>query len=381
MTPRICLPTTRSISREVFRSGLYEAQDVLAETNNVDLIDLQTGWGFRLREQWQRSLLLRGVPPNLAPRNPGLQKVRLTQDYDLFIAICQSLWDLPYINAVHGWKDRCKVSVCWLEEVWADQTIAMYPNLLRGLQGFDHVFITYQGAVHPLSDFLGRQCHPLPAAIDTIRFSPFPNPPDRPIDVYSIGRRWEGIHQALLQAVSKGEFFYVYDTYQAMSSVKTADHKQHRDLFANMAKRSKYFLVSPGKMNQPAETRGQVEVGYRYFEGAGAGAVMIGQAVDSDAFRELFPWPDAVIEIRHDGSDTLEVLADLDSTPARVSKISRRNAAESLLRHDWVHRWKRMFQIAGFEPSPGMTARENYLKGLADAALRTPEAAAVSRRR
>src|SRR5215471_1033102 len=146
MTPRICLPTTRSISREVFRSGLYEAQDVLAETNNVDLIDLQTGWGFRLREQWQRSLLLRGVPPNLAPRNPGLQKVRLTHDYDLFIAICQSLWDLPYINAVHGWKDRCKVSVCWLEEVWADQTIAMYPNLLRGLQGFDNVFITYQGA-------------------------------------------------------------------------------------------------------------------------------------------------------------------------------------------------------------------------------------------
>ena len=215
--------------------------------------------------------------------------------------------------------------------------------------------------------------------LDTIRFSPFPNPPDRSIDVYSIGRRWEGVHQALLRAVSEDQLFYVYDFYQGMARMEPIDYKQHRDLFANMAKRSKYFLVSPGKMNCPEETQGQVEIGYRYCEGAAAGAVMIGQAADCEAFRELFPWPDAVVEIRPDGSDVLDVLADLDSNPARVSAISRRNAAESLLRHDWIHRWKKIFQLSGIEPSPGMTAREEHLKSLADAALHAPEARAVSR--
>ena len=63
---RICMPTIRSIWRQAFRCGLYEAQDVLVATNDVDLIDLQPGPLFRLRDQWQRRLLWRGVLPSLA---------------------------------------------------------------------------------------------------------------------------------------------------------------------------------------------------------------------------------------------------------------------------------------------------------------------------
>jgi hypothetical protein len=365
---RICVPTMRSISREVFQGGFYEAQDVLAETDNVDLIDLQTGRGFRFRDRWQRRLLFRGVSQNLAYVNPGLQRVRLAQDYDLFIAVCNNSWDLMYVNAIDGWQDRCKTSVCWLDEIWAAD-IPACRDLLRSLGRFDHVFLNTLGTVDPLSNFLNRQCHALPVGTDTIRFSPFPNPPDRSIDVYSIGRRWEGIHQALLRAVSEGGLFYIYDSYQATAKMEPIDSKEHRDLFANVAKRSKYFIVSPAKMNRIEETRGQVEIGYRYFEGAAAGTVMIGQLPDCETFRELFPWPDAVVEIRPDGSDTLHVLADLDSNPERARAISRRNAAESLLRHDWIHRWMRIFQLCGIEPSPGMTARVEHLESMADAAL------------
>ena len=156
------MPTLRSIWREAFQCGLYEAQDVLAETNDVDLIDLQAGWGFRFRDRWQRRLLFRGVSPSLASMNPGLQRVRLTQDYDLFIAVCQNSWDLMYINAIDGWKERCKVSVCWLGEIW-EADISACRDLLRGLRRFDHVFVNSQGTVGPLSDFLNRQCHLLPA--------------------------------------------------------------------------------------------------------------------------------------------------------------------------------------------------------------------------
>jgi hypothetical protein len=368
----------RSISREVFQGSHYEAQDVLAETSDLDLIDLQTGRAFRFRDRWQRRLLFRGVS-RMASLNPGLQTVRLSREYDLFIVFCNNAWDLLYINALQGWQDRCKTSACWIGEMWVAD-IPACRDLLRGLRKFDHVFLNSQGTVGPLSDFLSRQCHLLAGATDTTLFSPFPNRPDRPIDVYSVGRRWEGVHDALLRGAARGDLFYIYDSCREMARMQPFDYKQHRSLFANMAKRSKYFLVAPGKMNRPEETRGQVEVGFRYFEAAAAGAVMIGQAADCAAFREFFPWPDAVIEIEPDGSDTLDVLADLEADPARVAAMSQRNAVEALLRHDWIHRWKRIFQVAGVEPSPGMLTREKHLQSLA-AALHGFDGEAVAQAR
>jgi hypothetical protein len=364
--PRICLATRRVLAQEAFEAAMYEAEDVLSATSNVDLIEIRPGWGFAVRNKAQRSLLYRGVSP-LAPVNPGLQKVLLTQEYDIYIAVCQHLWDLLYLNSIVGWKDRANVSVCWLVELWAAD-IPRRADLMRLLRRFDYVVLGSQGAVEALSQFLGRQCHLVPAATDTLRFSPFPRAPDRSIDVYSMGRRWEGVHGALLSAASEQGLFYLYDSCRGLAKAQTFNHAQHRELLANLAKRSKYFVVSPGKMNSFEETRGQVEIGYRYFEGAAAGAVMVGQAADCEAFRELFPWPDIVLEVNPDGSDVLQLIAHLDSEPERVRAISHRNAVESLLRHDWVHRWLRIFQIAGVEPSPGMRARVERLEDLARAA-------------
>lgn len=134
-------------------------------------------------------------------------------------------------------------------------------------------------------------------------------------------------------------------------------------------------MVAPGKIDSLSETGGQAEVGRRYFEGAAAGAVMIGQAPNSEAFQEIFPWPDAVIEIKPDGSDVIEVLARLGSEPERVSAMGQRNAAEALLRYDWVYRWKEIFRVIGLEPSPRMLERERRLKELATLASNTLESA------
>jgi hypothetical protein len=184
------------------------------------------------------------------------------------------------------------------------------------------------------------------------------------VDVYSIGRRSEGIHRVLLDRAAEGGIFYVYDTF-AGSDMQAFDHRQHRELYASIAKRSRYFFVAPGKANVPEETRGQVEVGYRYFEGAAAGAVLIGQTPECGAFRRLFDWPDPVVQVRADGSDVVERLHELDTQPERLAEVSRRNATEALLRHDWIHRWKEVLAVAGVDAPPGMAAREAKLGSLA----------------
>jgi hypothetical protein len=362
--PRILMPTGRNFTRRAFLGGHYEAQDVLAAIDDVDLLCLEPGWRFQLRENWLRRLLFRDVSKRLIHLSPGLRKVRLTREYDLFLVRCQTYWDFLHISAIEGWKDYCKTSVCWIDEMWAAE-LPIHKYWLHALARFDHIFVGYAGSVKPISTAISRPCHWLPGGVDCLRFSPYPEPPPRVIDVYSIGRRSEGIHQVLLRAAGSHEFLYLYDTFPKIAERDVFDHQQHRDLYANLAKRSRNFMVAPGKVDVADETQGQVEVGYRFYEGAAAGAVMIGQAPQCDAFGELFPWPDAVIEVQPDGSDIEEVLRRLRSDKGRLLEISRRNAAEALLRHDWSYRWKEILQVAGLDPSPRLAAREKRLKELA----------------
>ena len=361
--PRICMPSGRNFKKEIFLSSHYEAQDVLVGVDDVELISLEPGPSYDFRDKWQRKLMFRDFTRRLIFMNPGLQKIKLAREYDVFLVRCQTEKDLPDINAIEGWKEHCKTSVCWIDELWVAQ-LPKDKYWLHMFKEFDYIFVGLSETVDPLSKAIDRPVHWLPGGVDALRFTPYPTPPSRVIDVYSIGRRREEVHQRLLQAAESMENFYIYDT-SAGSMSELYDHRQHRDLFANIAKRSRYFMVAPGKMDDFAGMQGQSVVGYRYYEGAAAGAVMIGQAPNGQTFRQMFPWPDAVIPIQPDGSDVLEVLAQLASDPARLSMASQRNAIGALLHFDWVYRWKEVLKAAGLEPSPGMVSRESHLKALA----------------
>jgi spore maturation protein CgeB len=375
-SPRICMPTWRNFSKNAYRCGLYEAQDVLAEIDDVDVIPVERSWGAWVDEYWLRTPLYHDVFSKLIFANPGMKKIRLSRDYDIFVAVCATFWDLPYINAIERWKDHCKISVCWLDELWVSE-LADYKLWLPALRQFDYVFVGYRGTVPALSQAANRTCYWLPGGVDALRFRPSSDSADRPIDVYSIGRRYDGIHHELLSAAERGDMFYVYDSQVGGGLMEVHDHRQHRDLFANIAKRSRYFVVATAKMDQPDYRQSQIEVGYRYYEGAAAGAVMIGDVPDCDAYRELMGWPEAVIRIQPDGSDTMDVLHELNSHPKHVAAISRRNTREALLRHDWAHRWNEMFRIMGVDPPLRSAARQQRLKYLADLFAGTDQRLAV----
>jgi hypothetical protein len=357
------MPSGRNFKREAFLASHYDAQDVLVEVDDVELICLEPGPSHEFKDKWQRKLMFRDLTGRVIFMNPGLRKVKLTREYDVFLVRCQTEKDLTDLNAIKDWKEHCKISVCWIDELWA----AQIPNNRRWLhvfKEFDHIFVGFSETVDPLSKAIDRPVHLLPGGVDALRFTPYPDPPTRVIDVYSIGRRREEIHRRLLQAAERKKIFYIYDTFSGSMS-EVHDHRQHRDHYANVAKRSRYFMVAPGKVGELAETQGQSVVGYRYYEGAAAGAVMVGQTPNSETFRQMFPWRDAVIPVQPDGSDVLEVLAQLASDPARLSMASQRNAIGALLHFDWVYRWKEVLKIAGLEPSTGMVSRESHLKALA----------------
>lgn len=363
---RICLPTARRFKKKAFNCGHYEAQDVLGEIADVDMVELEPLPGYEFKERWQRRLLYRDFTNQLIFKNPGLKKVRLKGNYDLFLGLCQTHHDVLSLNAIEGWRDHCKLSAIWLDELWV-ANLPRYKHWIHVLNEFDFVFIGYESTVNELSRTLGRQCFWLPGGVDALRFSPYPDPPSRVIDIYSIGRRRETIHEALLNWAKNEKKFYIHDT-SSGSFLDVIDYRQHREMFANLAKRSRYFMVAPGKVDSPGETDGQVEVGFRYYEGAASGAVMIGQPPNCNSFHQLFPWREPVVEVAPDGSNVVDVLRELISDPDRVARISSDNAKGALLTHDWMFRWKRLLEVVGLPGCSGITERELRLNELAKAA-------------
>jgi Glycosyl transferases group 1 len=361
--PRICMISGRNYNRKAYQCGLYEAQDVMSQVDDVDLFCLEPATAFRFREKLVKRFLWHDYSGKISFVNPGIQPVFLKNNYDLFISVCQNFWDLLYVNAIKGWKDLCSVSVCWIDEVWAND-VREYRHWFPVLKKFDHVVVSLKGSVSAVSDAIERPCHYVPGGVDVLRFSPYPNPPSRVIDVYSIGRNYEGVHNSLLELARNGNIFYVHDTFRgAMGEV--IDIGQHREMLANMTKRSRYFIAWPAKMDLRNENQGQIEVGYRYFEGAAAGAVLMGQIPKCESFPEMFNWQDPVIEIQPDGSDVPDVLSRLAEQPERIHAISRRNAKGALMRLDWAYRWKEIMNIAGIKPSRKLEEREAFMEELA----------------
>ncbi|MFO1305255.1 MAG: glycosyltransferase [Burkholderiales bacterium] len=363
--PRICVVTARSCLRHAFRCNVYSGEDVLAEIDAVDLVHLKPARAFEWRREMHKKLVWHDYTRTLVSTNMAFQPVQLENEYDLFVAYMPLSQDLIHIPSIKGWKDKCRTSVCWIDEVWASDVPAL-SSWLPALSRFDHVFVGFSGSVEALSNATGRAWHFMPIAVDALQMSPYPRPPERVIDIFSMGRRSEGLHRALLGMAAKNRLFYVHDTVSSSSYAQVPDHRRHRDMLASMAKRSRLFVVAPAKFDAPEETGPQVEIGLRYYEAAAAGAVMVGQAPACESFRSLFDWPDAVIGIEPDCSDVAEVLGSLLSQSERMSAIGRVNAMQALLRHDWVYRWKQVLGVAGLDPAPQMQERELYLKRLAD---------------
>jgi hypothetical protein len=365
---RVLLVTLRNLTTHAAWCSNYEFEDVIRSVDDVDMIELERVPYFEFRRHVARSIAWRSSYRAFTNLSPGVKRVRLKRDYDVLVFVCINVWDLLYLNAVVDWQSRCRVKLCYLAEIYAGQT-AELQHLLRRLEDFDHVFQSFSGSVDAIGKIVRRPCHHLPHAADVLRFTPYPNPAERVIDVLSIGRRSEPVHQALRRLAAARDIFYLYDTLPS-PLVRPSVPVEHREMLASAARLSRFFVTYPAKFGDD-ETHGQSEVGARYFEGAAAGAVLLGQAPTSSAFHRDFPWADAVVELDPDGSDAVEVLADLSRRPDEMALLGARNATAALRRHDWAHRWRSILETAGLAPRSVLNKRMRALETLAAEAERT----------
>jgi len=166
--------------------------------------------------------------------------------------------------------------------------------------------------------------------------------------------------------VEQEGLFYLHDS---IAGGRAINASEHRALMANIAKRTRYFLVNPGLIDRPDVRGDQIEIGNRYFEGSAAGAILLGERPNNEAFTRLFDWPDALIHLPYDSAKIDEVIHELDLQPERQEIIRRTNVAQALRRHDWVYRWESILENVKLKPLPQLLKRKERLRNMADAVL------------
>jgi hypothetical protein len=168
----------------------------------------------------------------------------------------------------------------------------------------------------------------------------------------------------MVRSTEANKWTYLFDTVNATSVRETCD--EHRQQLAEIIKRTRYFMANKAKVDAPHHRGTQEELGFRSFEGAAGGAVLIGETPKVPSLGQLFDWPDAHIHVPFDSTEVGAVIEELQKDPERVRRIRRNNVVNSLRRHDFAYRWQTILDAIGLPARPQLAQRIAKLNALAD---------------
>ena len=366
----VLLLSMRRLHKQVAFSTQYEFEDVFAQVTGADRAEADDRAALeRSRRAYKLARLATGSRRMGWALCPRASTVRLGRDYDLFFAVFNNAYELFALATLPDWRAHCRKAACFINEIHIGD---MPVYLLELLVDFDHVFIGVDGGVDAVARIVGRPVSYLPLAVDALGFAPSAGAPLRPIDICNIGRRSEVTHAALVDLARNRRIFYYYDTVAASGNdwkqrtFRVDSASEHRLLLASLLQRSRYFIANRGLVNHPEITRGWDIISNRFYEGAAAGTVMLGEPPRTEEFARQFDWSEAVIQLPFDSPDVGRVLEELDRDPHRLERIRCDNVRNAALRHDWVYRIRTVLETLGLPVTASMLAREAKLRVIAD---------------
>lgn len=333
----------RNLKNQRSRALMFEREDFLSKHFSVDII--------APRAEDLPSAISRRIYHRLSPISPKISQFMtknlktVLKAYDLLVLHCMSFGDLDtfrdYILSASSTKIVCSFDELWPHNI--DRQV-YERNLLN--QCFAVVTACYHAAQHLKTNYDYNNVHYLQPSVDTIAcYAANRASVNRVIDLYYMGRRIENRHAKFMQWSQQSGVFYFYDT---AGNVPMIDHQQHRRRYLDILNRTKLFVVSPGKIINPDAKQLPEEIGYRYFEAAACGAIMIGDLPNSPVFKNTFNYRDAVIPIPADND--LSCFLDEFANPKifDFARIRTSGYLNMLTYHDHVHWWNNLLHYTGF---------------------------------
>ena len=360
MKPNLAILSQRGLSSHLARCGGYEFEDVLCDSFP----------GTKLYAPRPSSSIQTGlkIKARIAPTGPfdgildNVLAVEQVDEHEVLLAVMGQVRDLALLGAMKDWRRKSRYAICWIHELWIED-ISRLGGMLRVLEQFDLVICSLYYTAEKLREALkSPDVMYLPWGVDTLEFAPVMEPSLRPIDITNLGALAGATHKSILDYVKQIDGFYFFDTESGPRVARSPS--EHRFRYANILKRSKYFLCHLAK-TKLQESGGQLEFGLRYFEGLAAGCVILGSRKSTPAFDTFLGWEDSVIEMPFECSNASEFLRSLDGEADRLREISSRNVRRSLEGNDHAHRWRAIVDRLGLSEDYHMRQRhEKVLRKL-----------------
>ncbi len=359
---KVCLASHHNVQPAAYKGLTYEACEALAAISKAKVI-APPG----LPEKFVRTGASKIAQRLTGRHRPMMQPHRVTEQFDLFLYVCSVTSEIVQLERIEGWRERSRKAAVFVFESWtasADEERHYY----RLFDQFDHVFLFNPSSVPAVQQRTSARCSYMPAGIDCLLATPVPHLRSRPIDVYGMGRVDQAVHNQFVDLTLADQLLYLWDT--VPSRVPVGGYLQARQRTYHAIRNSKFFLsfnFSIPSEKSRLEARGEEAIPARVFEGAAAGAVLLGSKPPLAEYDDLFDWPDALIEVPPDPADLKEFMSELERQTERIRHAGMTNALECLRRHDWVYRWEEMLRVLELPVPPGAAERKAQLAALANA--------------
>ena len=343
---------------------MYEFEDIIDKVDDTDVLSppqYNSLGHFIKRVAVHKTKYTRAL--SLTSVNPYVGAIELAYDYEIYFVILDFPWSLSSINLLKNWRRRCRFAVCYIVEIWSAE-ISQLANFVEFFKDFDLICIGTHHVLESVQAMTNCPCIFLLPGVDMLKFRPNLQEDQRSIDLCSLGRRSSVTHSALLALAEQKPFFYYYELTNG-SVLRIDNHQAHRTQIANLLKSSRYYITNYAKADLPDLIAGEHEIGYRFFEGAAAGSVLIGAPPQGELFKRYFDWQDAIVPIDFDEPHIADVIAELNAQPDYLKKIRRNNVINSLLKHDWIYRWEQVLHKLDLPLTQAMRNRKSHLQQLA----------------
>lgn len=295
------------------------------------------------------------------------------EGFDALLFVAISYWQLSrMISATGGLRGRSgpcyayvfdsfhRYLVDWTRRFPAplQRFAALGRHELRNLRKLERIFVPTAATLDDQAAFLRVPMTYVPIGVDALGFGSATQ--ERFIEVNGYGRQPPSISNYLADAlnVRGGAGLFHHTDHMRISLI--TDPIRHRRHFWRTLTRSKLALAYAPEAYDPGGRFDCSFVGQRWYESIAAGCVVVGKRPAAPECATLFDWPDALIDLPEQPEDAWIAVQDLLEQPTRLSRVSRRNYREAVLRHDWRHR---MISMA---PLLNIDIDEQVVSGLTD---------------
>lgn len=287
---------------------------------------------LRVHNRWRQRVarrLGRGYPSWLSRPLPKT---------DVLLVCGMGPGDVWALDTWRDWRRRARRVVFY--------TVDCYPWQDRWFQddfaahGVDLLLVAFRDSVERLRPKVGCRVEWLPFAVEAGLFSGACV--RRDCWVFSFGRVWQPHRESLEhEARRRGKAMVV----AGPQELKGADAQdRHRRWLADQLGRSVFSLCYAVPDTSPDRAAGISPVTTRYFEVMAAGAIPVGTRPGPE-FEELFPYPDAMVEVPLDRDAIVPALDELERRPDRMETMRRRNVEHVLKDHTWDRRAERLLEL------------------------------------